>query len=64
MYDVTELRTCYATYNFILCRGSKTLTMEYKTLGFIVLKKFPTAKNRKTGAKVHFRNILLKGGIA
>jgi len=37
--------------------------MEYKTLGYIVIKNYPTANNRKTAAKVHFRNILLKAGI-
>ena len=58
-----QLRTCYVTYNFFLCRSSKSLTMEYKTLGFIVIKKFSTANNRKTAAKIHFRNFLLKVGI-
>jgi len=37
--------------------------MEYKVLGFIVIKKITTANNRKTATRVHFRNILLKGGI-
>jgi len=64
MSDVTVLRTCYVTFNFFLCTSSKTLTMEYKALGFIVIKILPTANNCKTAAKIHFWNILLKAGIA
>jgi hypothetical protein len=56
MYDVTAITysTCFVTYNFILCRSSKTLTMEYKTLGFVVIKNYPTANNRKSSFSEHF----------
>jgi len=39
-----RLRAYYVTYYFFLCRNCKTLTMEYKTLGFTVIKNLSYGK--------------------